>query len=1145
MRKFITFLALQLVCMGLAVGVTAANFDVANPGEFQDALTAAQSNGENDVINVAPCAGAGCSGGAYTLTTPLTYNAAAGEDFSLTIDGFDSDTRILSGNSTVSILRISTLGATSDFGAQFTVRNLTFVNGNAAGDPADGGALAIEVQGAFIEISGSVFADNAADDDGGAVFLRLQEFGEAPVNIIDVIFERNEARGITGDGTGDGGALHVEASSGSGVFINNSDFFDNVAQGNGGGVEVEGLDPSDPAAARITQMDFFDVQFTGNSAGGNGGGADVGADGVFVEIAGFVDNTATDGAGLHVRQNFFDLAVVNAGFAANAASGNGGGLATESNEGATITLTNNTIYGNSADGSGGGAYVTIGGSTGRARFYNNILYAGTDATAGRDVFVDNDPFTDIPATVEFFNNAITDLTGFPDSSQVFGISSSAELTFGDNIDEEPILPNVTQPDPDPDQAANSPTIDAGENAAPLVPNEDYDGDSRPLDGDADGTATVDIGMDEFVPGAVPDEADLAVTKTDSPDPVTGGNEVTYAIRVTNAGPDDATGVAISDTLDPGVTLVSATFSQGNPCVAGGSPVVVNCELGGILSGEEATGTIIVATPVVETNEVVDNTVTVAGNETDPDGTNNAADTQTTVVPAGPAQADLAISKLDSPDPVFTAGPDLEYTITVDNHGPDGATGVTLTDTLPTGVAFVSATASTGTCGSPDAGGTLVCDLGSLAAGSNTTVTITVTPEPVTESTEIANTASVAAVEDDPVPGNNSATATTTLNPPSADMSVDVTSTPADPAIGDTVTYTVTVANDGPSSNSGVTVTATLPAGATFGSATIDQGDCELVEGTLVCTIGLMEPGATVTAEVVITTPDEAGTLTLFVEVSGDADDPTAANDTAEEVTEVIGTVELRIRGVGGSGAAGWPELALLTLAAFAALRINRRGKRAGAGAITAGVAGLAALMMLAPAADLQAQTGWYAGGSIGHADADYDAGDLVNDLAARGWIINTPEVDDSDTAWKLYGGFAFSPVLAIELGYAELGEVVTEYGATVSPSDIDGLLADTYAVHPTLGEGWFAAGVVSWPVVPERFSLYGRAGVFDWEADIDVRVISGGTGRISGDDSGTDWMWAVGFDWRIGAAWSITAEWERYRLNDWVDVPSVGLRFRF
>ena len=114
---------------------------------------------------------------------------------------------------------------------------------------------------------------------------------------------------------------------------------------------------------------------------------------------------------------------------------------------------------------------------------------------------------------------------------------------------------------------------------------------------------------------------------------------------------------------------------------------------------------------------------------------------------------------------------------------------------------------------------------------------------------------------------------------------------------------------------------------------------------------------------------------------------------------------------------------------------------------------LAVLVTLAPTGELQAQSGWYAGGNIGLASAGYDEADLVSDLAARGWSIDTPAVDDSDTAWKLYGGFAFNPVLAVEVGYVELGEVVTEFGATISPSDIDDLLADTYAVHPVLGEG--------------------------------------------------------------------------------------------
>lgn len=1126
MRSASTLLALACGCLGLAAAANAAEFNVANPGEFQSALTSAQSNGENDIINVGLCAGAGCTGNVYNIATVLTYTAAASEGFSLTIDGFDSDTRILDGGSAGPILRIDTTAAT-DSAAQIAVRNLTYRNGVAS---ADGGALAILVDTAGVEVLGSVFEANSAAKNGGALYIRADGFSEALAVIRDVTFDANGA-------SGNGGAAYVGFAGG--VEVNDVDFLNSDAPtGKGGGLVIEGPIPGDPAFRLAGGAGIRDVLFQGCSAV-DGGGAWLAATSLEFEVAGFVQNVATtgEGGGAYIADSWSGLFMVNSGFAGNQAAV-GGGFYTGTNEG-FATIVNNTLVDNVATGGdGGNVYFTIGGSTGIARISNNILYGGSATGAGDDIYINNDPFTDIPASVEFVSNDITALPagGFPNTNDAFFIVSGAELTAAGNIDDAPILNDPLGGDPG--QGEFSPTIDAGANAAAGRPNVDYEGDSRPIDGDLNGVATVDIGMDEYVPGAVP-QADLAVAKTDSPDPVAGGNDVTYSIRVTNGGPDDATGVAVTDTLDAAVTLVSATFAQGTPCTSGGTPVVVTCELGAIASGNNVTGTIVVTAPVVEVTETIDNSVSVTADQADPDATNNTAAAQTTVVPPGPAQADLAVTKVGSPDPLFSDAGDLVYTITVDNNGPDGATGVTLTDTLPAGVTFVSVETSTGTCGDPDLGGTLTCGLGSLASGSNATVGITVTPDTVTETTELSNTATVGATEVDPVPANNSATATTTLNPPSADMSVGVTSTPSEPAIGDSITYTITVDNDGPSSNTGVTVTVTLPAGATFESASIDQGACETVKGTLICTIGAMEAGATVTAEVVITTPDEAGTLRLTVEVGGDADDPTADNDFAEEVTEVIGTVDLRIRGVGGSGAGGWPELVLLMLAALAAAA--RR-----TGISVAAIAGcVAVLVMLTPTGELQAQSGWYAGGNIGLASAGYDEADLVSDLAARGWTIDTPAVDDSDTAWKLYGGFAFNPVLAVEVAYVELGEVVTEFGATISPSDIDDLLADTYAVHPVLGDGWVAAGVLSWPVIPERLSLYGRAGVFDWQADIDVRVISGGTGQVSGDDSGTDWMYGFGMDWRIGAAWSITAEWERYRLNDWVDVPSVGLRFRF
>ncbi len=127
-----------------------------------------------------------------------------------------------------------------------------------------------------------------------------------------------------------------------------------------------------------------------------------------------------------------------------------------------------------------------------------------------------------------------------------------------------------------------------------------------------------------------------------------------------------------------------------------------------------------------------------------------------VTKISPAAADLAVTKTDSPDPV-TAGVDLTYTVTVTNNGPDAATGVALSDTLPVGVALVSSTPSQGSCT-----GTfpVTCDLGTLANAATATVTIVV--RPATPGT-ITNSASVTSNVFDPDPANNTAAADTTVN----------------------------------------------------------------------------------------------------------------------------------------------------------------------------------------------------------------------------------------------------------------------------------------------------------------------------------------------------------------------------------------------
>lgn len=124
-------------------------------------------------------------------------------------------------------------------------------------------------------------------------------------------------------------------------------------------------------------------------------------------------------------------------------------------------------------------------------------------------------------------------------------------------------------------------------------------------------------------------------------------------------------------------------------------------------------------------------------------------------------ADLAISKTDGPDPV-AVGSTLTYTIKVQNLGPDVATGVTVTDQLPKGVDFVSATATAGQCARK--GKKVTCDLGQIGPptvdySGPPTVTLVVIPRKIGV---IGNTASVKGDQKDPVASNDKATATTSV-----------------------------------------------------------------------------------------------------------------------------------------------------------------------------------------------------------------------------------------------------------------------------------------------------------------------------------------------------------------------------------------------
>ncbi len=119
-------------------------------------------------------------------------------------------------------------------------------------------------------------------------------------------------------------------------------------------------------------------------------------------------------------------------------------------------------------------------------------------------------------------------------------------------------------------------------------------------------------------------------------------------------------------------------------------------------------------------------------------------------------ADLTISKTANlgDQPAFARGP-VNYTLAVTNNGPTAASSVSVTDPLPAGSGFVSATGAGWSCGF--SAGTVTCTASTLALGPAPPITLVITAPPVTKSSTISNTATVSSATPDPVPGNNSST----------------------------------------------------------------------------------------------------------------------------------------------------------------------------------------------------------------------------------------------------------------------------------------------------------------------------------------------------------------------------------------------------
>jgi len=192
------------------------------------------------------------------------------------------------------------------------------------------------------------------------------------------------------------------------------------------------------------------------------------------------------------------------------------------------------------------------------------------------------------------------------------------------------------------------------------------------------------------------------------------------IMVNNAGPLPALSVTLTDTWPSGFSQGTITSSQGS-CTPG-SGGNFNCSLGDLASGATATVTVNFTVTSTTPPGPQTHTVSVSSNTPDTNTANNTASDTDTVV----TNADLSVTKSDGVDKV-TAGDGLTYTysIRVSSAGPSQATGVTLSDSWPSGFTQGAITTTQGSCTS-NSGGNFSCSLGNLAAGGNATVTVNYT-----------------------------------------------------------------------------------------------------------------------------------------------------------------------------------------------------------------------------------------------------------------------------------------------------------------------------------------------------------------------------------------------------------------------------------
>lgn len=185
-----------------------------------------------------------------------------------------------------------------------------------------------------------------------------------------------------------------------------------------------------------------------------------------------------------------------------------------------------------------------------------------------------------------------------------------------------------------------------------------------------------------------------------------------------------------------------------------------------------------------------------------------------------------------------------------------------------------------------------------------------------------------------------------------------------------------------------------------------------------------------------------------------------------------------------------------------------------------------------------AQTGFYLGANAGVTRAEIDEDAINQAVISVGGAGPATTSDQSGTGFKAYGGYSFTPNVAVEFGYFDLGKFTT----STTTSNLG-------SVDAEMKFKGFNVDVVGRIPLGDSFALFGRVGVINTKQDVRA---SGSTGAVLTEDtSKTSWKAGIGVEYMITGGLGVRAEGEIYNVPDGPDdkanvgLLSVGLLYRF